>query len=280
MGATVASGTAEQGASPGGKPQPILSVRDLRVSFGGVKAIDGIDFEVFDGEILGVIGPNGSGKTTTFNVITGLVEATGGSVTWKSDHQLVGARPWTIYRLGVARTFQNIRLPPGLSVIENIMSGLYPQQRGSWLLTLLNLRAQRDRDQALRREAERTLRLVSPNLSLAPDRLVAELSYADRRRVEIARAVVAKPKLLFLDEPTAGMNARETQELSEDIRKVRDAGITIVLIEHKMKFISDLANRVIVLNFGKKIAEGSYEEIRRDEQVIEAYLGRRRAAQA
>lgn len=258
--------------------QDLLSVSDLHVSFGGVKAIDGVTFDIRQGEILAVIGPNGSGKTTTFNAITGLAEPSMGRVRWKGGQDLVGTKPWDIYRLGIARTFQNIRLPLGLSVLENVMLGLYPQQRSNWLSTILDLPSQRTKDETLRQQALLAIRLVSPALAATSDRLVAALSYADRRRVEIARAIVATPQLLFLDEPTAGMNARETKALSEDVRKVRDAGITVVLIEHKMKFIADLANRVIVLNHGKAIAEGTYDEIRNDDAVIHAYLGRRRAA--
>jgi ABC-type branched-subunit amino acid transport system ATPase component len=257
---------------------PLLKIRDLRVNFGGVRAIDGVDLDIFRGEVVGVIGPNGSGKTTTFNVVTGLANASSGSVRWMVDRELVGVAPWIIYRFGIARTFQNIRLPLGLSVLENVMTGLYPQERSSWLHVLLNTRHLRRRNSELKQRAEDALRLVSPSLSLSPNRLVAELSYADRRRIEIARAIVAKPTLLLLDEPTAGMNATETHELGADIKKVSESGITIVLVEHKMKFVSDLANRVVVFNLGRKIAEGTYDNIRSDAQVIDAYLGRRRAA--
>lgn len=260
--------------------EPILKIRDLRKNFDGIRAIDGIDLDVYESEIVGVIGPNGSGKTTTFNVVTGLIPASSGSICWGGNRELVGAKPWAIFKLGIARTFQNIRLPLGLSVLENVMIGLYVEESSNWLHVLANSRQLQNRALEMRRQAEEALHLVSPALSLAPDRLVAELSYADRRRVEIARAIVSKPKLLLLDEPTAGMNASETDELANDVRKVRKSGITVVLVEHKMKFISDLADRVAVLNFGQKIAEGTYDKVRSNEQVIEAYLGRRRAAQA
>jgi ABC-type branched-subunit amino acid transport system ATPase component len=260
--------------------KPLLEIRGLRVNFGGVRAVDGVELTVNQGEIVGVIGPNGSGKTTTFNVVTGLIKSASGSVRWNGAREILGADPWTIYQLGIARTFQNIRLPLGLSVLENVMLGLYLEERSNWLHALFDTRTLRRRSAALRRRAEDALRFVSPGLSLFPDRLVAELSYADRRRVEIARAIVCRPKLILLDEPTAGMNAGETDELAEDIKRVSQTGVTILLVEHKMKFISDLADRVVVLNFGRKIAEDSYERIRANEQVIDAYLGTRRAAQA
>ncbi len=263
-----------------GAAGPLLRIRDLRVNFGGVRAIDGVELDVHEREIVGVIGPNGSGKTTTFNVVTGLIKSAAGSVRWNGKQELVGLDPWSIYRLGIARTFQNIRLPLGLSVLDNVMLGLFPEERSSWVHALFDTRHLKNRSIELKRRAEEALRFVSPALSHSPDRLVAELSYADRRRVEIARAIVSKPRLLLLDEPTAGMNASETDELAADIRKVSRTGVTIVLVEHKMKFISDLADRVVVLNFGRKIAEDSYDNIRANSQVIDAYLGTRRAAQA
>ena len=260
------------------KSEPLLAIRDLKKSFGGVRAIDGVNLDVFQGEIIGVIGPNGSGKTTTFNVVTGLIRAHSGSIQWDGGRELVGATPWAIFRLGIARTFQNIRLSLGLTVLENVMTGLYPEERTSWLDVFLDTRRLKRRQNDVRGRAEEAIRFVSPALYRASNRLVAELSYADRRRVEIARAIVSKPKMILLDEPTAGMNSNETDELGDDVRKVNESGVTVVLVEHKMKFISDLADRVAVLNFGQKIAEGSYEEIRSNQMVIEAYLGRRRAA--
>lgn len=262
------------------RSRALLKISNLRKNFGGVKAIDGVNLDVFDGEIVGVIGPNGSGKTTTFNVMTGLIPATSGSILWEGDQQLLGLDPWAIFGLGISRTFQNIRLPLGLSIIENVMVGLFLEERSNWLHVILDTAALKRRQAAMRERAEVTLRFVSPSLAQKPERLVAELSYADRRRVEIARAIVSNPRLVLLDEPTAGMNAGETDELGEDIRKVNESGVTIVLVEHKMKFISDLADRVVVLNFGQKIAEDSYDKIRSNEMVIEAYLGRKRAAQA
>jgi ABC-type branched-subunit amino acid transport system ATPase component len=256
----------------------LLSIRQLKKSFGGVHAIRGVDLDVSEGEIVGVIGPNGSGKTTTFNVITGLIRADGGNIFWKSQAcDLVSQKPWSIFGHGIARTFQNIRLPLGLTVLENIMVGLYLQQEANWLDVIVGRKKVWKQDQTARDRAFEAIQFVSPPLAKAPDRLVAELAYPDRRRVEIARAIVSQPKMLLLDEPTAGMNPRETEELADDILKINENGITVLLVEHKMKFVSALAKRVAVLNFGQKIAEGSYEEIRSDAAVVEAYLGRRRS---
>jgi branched-chain amino acid transport system permease protein len=258
-------------------PANLLSIRQLKKSFGGVHAIRGIDLDVGEGEIVGVIGPNGSGKTTTFNVITGLIRADGGNIYWKSNERdLVSERPWSIFGHGIARTFQNIRLPLGLTVLENIMVGLYLQQEANWFDVVIGRGKVREQDQAAKDRALEAIRFVSPSLAKTPDRLVAELAYPDRRRVEIARAIVSRPKMLLLDEPTAGMNPRETEELADDILKVNENGITVLLVEHKMKFVSSLARRVAVLNFGQKIAEGTYDEIRSNPAVVEAYLGRRR----
>lgn len=256
----------------------LLKITNLQKNFGGVRAIDGVNLDIREGEIVAVIGPNGSGKTSTFNVVTGIIRPNEGSIIWDGKHEIAGAKPWVIFRQGIARTFQNIRLSPGLSVIENVMTGLYLQEKTGWLSVFLATRQLRKQSLDMRMRAMKTLQFISPQLARTPDKLVAELSYADRRRVEIARAIVSNPKLLLLDEPTAGMNAKETDELSQDILKIRKSGVTILLVEHKMKFISTLADKVAVLNFGQKIAEGDYEKVRSDPLVIEAYLGRRKAA--
>ncbi|MGH6701904.1 MAG: ABC transporter ATP-binding protein, partial [Bradyrhizobium sp.] len=192
--------------------------------------------------------------------------------------ELISLPPWSIFKLGITRTFQNIRLSLGLSVLENVMVGLYLDERTSWLDVALGRKSVVVKQNDARERSAEALRVVNPALVRSVNRLVAELSYADRRRVEIARAIVSHPKLLLLDEPTAGMNASESEELALDIHKINQSGVTIIVVEHKMKFISDLASRVVVLNFGQKIAEGSYDEIRLNSAVIEAYLGRRRIA--
>ncbi len=260
-----------------GQAATLLDIEELNKSFGGVQAIRDLHLSVDEGEILGVIGPNGSGKTTLFNVISGVTEADHGTLAWGAERQnLIGEKPWNIFALGIARTFQNIRLSMGLSVLENVMVGLYLSTKSTWVDVLLKSPRLVKRESEAREEAYEAVKLVDDNLAENADKLVAELSYPDRRRVEIARAIVSRPRLLLLDEPTAGMNVAETDELSDDVRKVNSTGVSIILVEHKMKFVSDLAARVAVLNFGQKIAEGTYDEIRADEAVVEAYLGRRR----
>ena len=200
-----------------------------------------------------------------------------GTIRWcPEDVDISGKKPWPIFALGIARTFQNIRLSLGLSVLENVMMGLYLKTKTSWFDALAKTKVLEEREAMAREAAEETIRFMGAGLSRDADKLVAELSYPDRRRVEIARAIVSKPRLLLLDEPTAGMNTVETDEISDDVRKVNETGMSIILVEHKMKFVSQLAGRVAVLNFGQKITEGTFEEIRSNEAVIEAYLGRRR----
>lgn len=255
----------------------LLDIQALHKNFGGVQAIQDLYLTVADGEMVGVIGPNGSGKTTLFNVITGIVDADHGSIFWGPERQdLVGQKPWHIFDFGIARTFQNIRLCLGLTVIENVMTGLYTRTKTSWFDALAKTKVLKQREQMAREAGLETIRFMGASLAGNADKLVAELSYPDRRRVEIARAIVSRPRLLLLDEPTAGMNAAETDEIIEDVRKVNEAGVSIILVEHKMKFVSQLVSRVAVLNFGQKIAEGAFGEIRSNEAVIEAYLGRRR----
>lgn len=255
----------------------LLEIEELNKNFGGVQAIRDLHLSVKEGEILGVIGPNGSGKTTLFNMISGVTEADHGTLAWGAERlNLIGEKPWNIFALGIARTFQNIRLSMGLSVLENVMVGLYLSTKSTWVEALLKSQRLVKRESEAREAAYEAVKLVDDKLAQNADKLVAELSYPDRRRVEIARAIVSKPRLLLLDEPTAGMNVAETDELSDDVRKVNSTGVSIILVEHKMKFVSDLAARVAVLNFGQKIAEGTYDEIRANEAVVEAYLGRRR----
>jgi ABC-type branched-subunit amino acid transport system ATPase component len=253
----------------------LLEVRGLVKRFGGLNAVDGVDLDVEAGEILSVIGPNGAGKTTLFNVVTGLYVADQGSVHF-DGHNLVGLQPNQICALGIARTFQTVRLFPNMTVLENTMVGQHCRTRSGVLGAVLRL-------PGTRAEERRVLEQSRSALSFFGSRLVGwrfdtparSLSYANRRRLEIARAMASDPKLLLLDEPTAGMNPRETQELTELIRRLRDeTGVTIVLIEHDMRVVKGVSERVVVLDYGQKIAEGPYADVASNDRVIEAYLGR------
>lgn len=253
-----------------------LEIANLTKSFGGVRALTGVDLRIDAGETVGVIGPNGSGKTTLFNVLTGVIAADSGSAVWAQEGgDLLKLKPWQIFEKGIARTFQNIRLSPGQSVLENVLVGCHLTARTTWWSVLGGLPQVARRDAEARERAMQALEFVARDIAATPDRLAGALSYADRRRVEFARAIASEPKLLLLDEPTAGMNPRETAEIADDIRKISEKGLSILVIEHKMKFVASLASRIAVLNFGRKIAEGAYEDVRSDPVVLESYLGRK-----
>ena len=251
----------------------LLQVEELSVHFGGLVALDGVELTVGPGEVVGVIGPNGSGKTTLFNVITGVYRATRGRVRF-GGHDITRARPDEIARLGVARTFQRVRLLERLSVLDNLLVGFYGRRRVSPWLTLQPARVRREVEGLL----EQTVSLVgvfSPELGRSLERRVSELPHIDRRRIEICRALAGRPRLLLLDEPTAGMSPQETRQMVEDIRKAGEAipGISIVIIEHDMSVIQGAAQRVACLNYGRKIAEGTFDEVVRSPSVRAAYLG-------
>ncbi|MGH7541436.1 MAG: ABC transporter ATP-binding protein [Gemmatimonadota bacterium] len=256
----------------------LLEIRSLTKAFGGLLAIDALDLDVQQGEIVSVIGPNGAGKTTFFNLLTGMIAADSGSVRF-SEQELVGLRPSDVFELGVARTFQNVRLFPTMSIRENVMVSQHARTKAGMVKAILRTPSFRAEEEQIRRKAEDTLGFFGSRLvGYRFDQLAMSLSYANRRRLEIARAMAADPALLLLDEPTAGMNPRETQELTGLIGKIRDEkGITIVLIEHDMQVVRGVSDRVAVLDYGRKISEGTYGEVSQDEQVIEAYLGRRAA---
>lgn len=259
------------------KPEsPLLVVFNAKKSFGGIHAVSDVSLHLSKGETLGIIGPNGSGKTTLFNLITGLIRADSGKVSVAGhSSNLFSLKPWEVFDIGIARTFQNIRLSLGQTVLENVMVGGYADCRTSWWTVLLRSSVVASREAALREKSMDALEYVAPALAKTPHRAVGELSYADRRRVELARALVASPQIMLIDEPAAGMNVRETDEIADDIKKIASRGISILVIEHKMKFIASVAKRIIVLNFGKKIAEGSYEEVRTNPDVLASYLGRK-----
>lgn len=249
----------------------LLSVQALSKNFGGVQALQEVSFEVQAGEILALIGPNGAGKTTCFNVITGLTPATSGAI-YLEGRDLRNLPPYRRARLGLARTFQNIQLFSGMSVLENVMTGSHLGQNVGVLTAFLPLRRVRQSEARVREEAMTWLELVG--LADKADWPADALAYGQQRRLEIARALAQKPKLLLLDEPAAGLNPRETEEVGALLLKLRDLGITLLVIEHDMTLVMGLSERIVVLDQGRVIATGPPREIRRHPRVIEAYLGK------
>ncbi len=253
----------------------LLEIRGLTVTFGGLAAMNSLDFHVDEGEIVSVIGPNGAGKTTFFNAITGLVEPTAGSMVFDGE-SLLGLDPHQVTGLGIARTFQNVRLFPNMTVLENVMVAQHCRTKQVVWGALFQTKAFRQEEKEIRERAVEVLGFFGTRLiGYRLDQPAFVLSYANRRRLEIARAMATQPRLLLLDEPVAGMNPIETAELTGLIGRLRSEwGFTIVVIEHDMSVVRDVSDRVVVLDHGETIAQGSFEEVSSDPDVIEAYLGR------
>jgi branched-chain amino acid transport system ATP-binding protein len=249
---------------------PLLSVEGLTVDFGGLRAVNNLHFEVEEGEIFSLIGPNGAGKTTTFNAITGFITPSAGSVSFEG-HNLVGHKPHRIAQEGIIRTFQKTSIFPSLTVYDNVVTGFHCRCRSNIIDTLLCRGLVRQENEFCKDTGWEVLEFVG--LSGRADIRASELSYGEQRQLEVAIALAGGPKLMLLDEPVCGLNPVEANQVMELIHDIRDRGITIVLVEHNMKLVMDISDRVLALNYGKKIAEGSPESVSSDEQVIKAYLG-------
>jgi branched-chain amino acid transport system permease protein len=253
--------------------KPLLEIKGLAKSFGGIRAVNRIDLDVMPGSIVAIIGPNGSGKTTFFNLITGLIEPDGGHVRL-ADQDVTGLKPHRIVEKGIARTFQNLRLFSNMTLMENALVGAHTRTSTGAVGAVLRLPRVKREEAAARARALEILGIFGNRLMPRLQHLAFSLSYANRRRLEIARALVSEPVLLLLDEPTAGMNPTETLELTEQIRHLRERGVTILLIEHKLDVVNKIADQVIVLDHGEKIAEGTPKQVHSNKEVLRAYLGR------
>ncbi len=247
-----------------------LEVRDLSIAFGGVVAVDGVSFDVREGEIFSIIGPNGAGKTTLFNIVSGLYRPRGGTVTLHGT-PIVGMPPFRLAQMGMARTFQNLQIFFRLSVLENVMIGCCRREKTTLLADLFHLPSVRRQNAASRAEAMALLDRVG--LAGHAQTIAGSLSYGSLKRLEIARALATGPRLLLLDEPAAGCNAVETEEIAEIVRGIVEDAVAIVLIEHDMKMVMRLSHRVLVLNQGRMLAEGEPAAVRANPDVIKAYLG-------
>ena len=248
----------------------VLEIKKISKNFGGIQALTDVSFSVEQGEVLGLIGPNGAGKTTMFNMITAMYPPSSGEVSFVGK-SLANLKPHEITKQGICRTFQNIRLFSDLTVRENVMVGNHCRLKTNVFQSVFRTKYQKSEEEKVLRTSDEILEIVG----LADDThtIAKNLSYGQQRRLEIARALASKPQLLLLDEPSAGMNEKETNDLFDLIKKIQEINITVLLIEHDMPLVMRICSRIVVLNFGKKIAEGTPSSIQNNKEVIEAYLG-------
>jgi len=248
----------------------LLEVSDIRKAFGGVVAVQNVSFSVERGIVYSVIGPNGAGKTSLFNLITGVYAPSTGEV-WLDGERVTGLAPHQLARKGMARTFQNLQICMNMTAIENVMVGGHLSLDRNLVKAMLRFPSLRRADAALRETAVELMTYVGLEAYIKSE--ASAMPYGALKRLEIARALAAKPRILFLDEPAAGFNPKETAEVDELIRRIADSGVTVVLVEHDMKMVMNISNRILVLNYGKKLTEGSALEVRSNPEVIAAYLG-------